>query len=741
MRRTDGTIAGSRIKGEQWELAIRGKTIYFPLCEYEAMRDFKDEVSGLDKEAPLPNHVDFYRHTTTERVRPINRRSTVLDTLDWYEQSGYVTKGRAAAFRGVRNHQATAEFAKLSMARCNAITIDEWVVHLFDLGYSDSSVSAAFETVHRVFRKLRDAGCTAIWTLDRRVRKGEPGRNPQAVGGGPGSRADQELETVDHPTSGRGSNEVRIGQRPGHLRAPGLHGLRISEAIWGQAGDIDLEDRTVLVRGTKTGSALRIVPLPSFVFEFLDAASELLWGKPLAELSDDERQQRWCTLDVNTWRTHFYAAQAACDIPEPKRYWPHALRRWFLNQVGDLDEVELRAISVFAGHEVAGSVLKAGASLITFGCYVRDLRRGLRQLADVWDDVVVTDVGLLIPHDGPAYAPTRPMPGTVTLQQAAVITGEEPSLMRFMALDGRFQTARKERIQDWRATREIWIIDEEEVRQFASHQKEFMARVASVSELAKRYGVCHQTILDVVQRCQVPHQKIVRRGKQVHAIDRAPFDTAAVEMGLDRVANYMLRHHVAAELDCPRKEVDWLIAHRRLSVERFPFDTRGTRWITKESVEKEKARRSKHRIEDGPCLTAAEAAELLGCTRATVYHLRRQGVLSTVTDAKNRVVTPQAEIHAMLDRQRTHVQVNEAAALLDGSRGIVERYIKLGLLHPVLARGPGTRMIRMIARDEIDQVRQSSAYLDRRRRPGPRNLRRPAGQTAIRKLSRRAESA
>lgn len=715
MGRTDGTIAGSRIKGEQWELAIRGTYVYFPLCEYEAMRDFKDEVEGLDKDAPLPDPVDFYRHTTAERVHPITRRSTVVDALDWYEQTGYVAKGRTAAFRGVRNHQVTAEFGELSVARCNATTIDEWVVHLFDLGYSDSVVSSAFEITHRVFRKLREEGCAAIWSdefekvslaeirkrlgvdpVPERIRNWRPWTIRRAV------EVLTKFESV-------GDQVIFV------LLA--FMGWRISEAIWGQAGDIDLEDRTVLVRGTKTGSALRIVPLPSFVFEFLDAASELLWGKPLAGLSVEERKQRWCTIDLNTWRTHFYAAQAECGIAEQEQYWPHALRRWFLNQVGDLDEVDLRAISVFAGHEVAQSVLNAGASLTTFGCYVRHLRRGLRQLADVWDDVVASDVGPLIPSDGPAYTPLAPIPGTVTLQQAAVITAEEPSLMRFMALDGRFKTARKLRVDGWRAPREIWVIDEEEVRKFAVGQEELRARVASVSELAKLFGVCHQTIMDVVQRGQVPHEKIIRRGKQVHAIDRRAFETAAVEMGLDRVAHCMMRHQVADELDCSRKEVDWLVAHHRLSIERLPFDTRGTRWITKASVEEDKVRRSKRRVEDGPCLTAAEVAELLGCTRATVYHLRRQMVLSTVTDAKNQIVTPRAEIDAILDRQRTHVQINEAAALLGGSRGIVERYIKLGLLHPVLARGPGTRMIRMIARDEIDQVRQSSAYLERRRRP------------------------
>lgn len=738
MARTDGTIAGSRIKGEQWELAIRGSYVYFPLCEYEAMRDYKEEVEGLEQGAALPDPVDFYRHTAAIPVHPINRRSTVLDALDWYAQSGYVSKRRTAPFRAVRNYQVTEEFGALSVARCNAATIDQWVVHLYDLDYSNSVVSQAFEVVHRVFRKLRESRCAAIWSDE--FEKVSVVEIRKRLGIEPESERMRNWKPWPIHRVVAVLNQFQSVRDQVIMVLLAFMGWRISEAIWAQAGDIDLEEQTVLVRGTKTGSALRIVPLPTFVLEFLDAASELLWGKPLGELSVEERQQRWNTVDVNTWRNHFHEIQVKCGVPDSEKYWPHALRKWFLNKVAELDQVELRAISVFAGHEVAKSVLNAGASLTTFGCYVRDLRRGLSTLADVWDDAVVTDVGLLIPRDGPAYEPVTPVPGTVTLQQAAIITREEPSLMRFMALDGRFQTARKQRVQGWRATREIWIIDEEEVRQFAHRQRVFMARVASVSELAKRYGVCHQTILDVVQRCQIPHQKIVRRGKQVYAIDRAPFDIAAVEMGLDRVANYMLRHQVAAELDCPRKEVDWLVAHRRLSVERLPFDTRGTRWITKESVEEEKARRSKHRVEDGPCLTAAEAAELLGCTRATVYHLRRQGVLSTVTDTKNRVVTPQAEIEAILDRQRTHVQINEAAALLDGSRGIVERYIKLGLLHPVLARGPGTRMIRMIARDEIDQVRQSSAYLDRRRRPGRQPLRRSAGQTASRGSSRRAET-
>jgi integrase len=717
--RTDGTIPGSRVKGDQWELSIRGSYVYFPLCEYEAMRNFKAEVERLGKDAPLPDPRDFYQHTNSERVHPINRRSTMLDALDWYVQSGYASTSRAAAvLRTVRKHQITAQFGELTIARCDVAAITQWVVHLYDTGYSDSVVTQAFETLHRVWCKLLAAKCPAVWddefekvSLDGiRKRLGVERKSARIRNWKPWS-VSRMVDVLAHFDS--------LGDQCAFVLMAFM-GLRISAAVGCCVSDVNVEERTLRVRGTKTDAALRIVPLPAFVFEFLDAATELAWGKSLTENWIDHSlgDRRWCTVDPATWRLHFYKVQTECGIEEEAQYWPHALRRWFLNKIYGIDDVELLAISVFAGHEVAQSVLRAGSSLTTLGCYIRELGRGLTHLADSWDDAVVTDVGFLIPRDGQPYVPAEPIPDAVTLQQAAIITGETPALMRFMARDGRFRTARKVTCRNGRtATREMWVIDEVEVRQYTREQAEARARSVRVSELACRYGVCHQTVMEVVISCGVPHQKVMRKGKETYAIDREAFDTAAIKMGLDRVAHLMLRHQVAAELDCPRKEVDWLVAQNRLEVERLPFDTRGTKWITRASVAEEKARRTKHRTEHGPCLTAGEVAELLGCTRATVYHLRRTGALSAVTDAKNRIVTPSDEVEKILNRQRTQVSINEAAALLGGSRGIVERYIQLGLLHPVIAPGPGTRKIRLIFRDEIVRVRESSAYLNRRRRP------------------------
>lgn len=709
---SSGLDPGIRKKGNQWEVAIcrSGQVTYayFPLCEYEAAGEYKSEAEVLAPDEVLPNEVEFYRHTSVVEAHELSRRSTIRQAVEYFLKSGWVKRSRRPAFQNFIDYQVTGPFAALALSLLTEEAIIAWVSELLDR-YAVSSVRRAFEYLNATLTKLkeqsllRDNLCDKVKFAD--ILK-ELGIDPITAR----DKAWKPWETsrvvavIYH--------FLCVAEQCAYVLMVFV-GLRISEALAVRPCDIDVVNHTLAVSGTKSYAARRILPLPLFVFDFLMAAIELIFAKPYGELSPLELQTRLCLITTDAWRLHFYDAQERCGVPRTDRYWPHALRRWFLDQVDDIEEVDERSVSVWAGHSIQTAILRVGASLVTYKSYVRSVRKNLTRMAELWDEAIVSVHGLIFPDDVRPMELVQPLPAKLTLNQAAARLGETVASLRFMCRDGRLKTAKLTEGTDVFARRAIWVVDESEVEELLAWEQALVEQWASVAELKETYQVPGATILKVARenngkdRVSVPLFKVHRRGKEQWALERDAFHEKAHLMGIDKVGTVcVLPSFAARELDCNRDEIDWLVRQGRLKVMTLPFDTRGTGWITRASIAVEKTRRAKLLKKDERLLSAEEVAERLSLGKQKVYGMLRSGVLSICRLPDGRLGTPESKVEAILDERKKWVTINEGAGLLGVSRSPVERYIRDGFLvvEEVELVELG-RKVRVIAREAVLQLK------------------------------------
>jgi integrase len=748
MSKSDGLVPGSRLIGvlrPRWELAVRwrGRTryVYFPECEYQALRDYKEEVDRLEAarraaeaaravaeadglpdelEEPvdldevidesctdeeLPDPAEFYYHTSVDAPNPISRRSTVNEAIAWYVASQRVNKSQRKKFDALVRHLGKVGEAKL--ARFTDKNLIAWIEHVFD------EERLAVSTLESLFARLKLV--THKLLEDKRIA------SDPCTGVSVGAIA-KELGVDATPRRLRNFEAWSIEKMVmvlGHVLDPGeafafvlqaFMGLRLGEAIRVRGLDIDVAKRRLEVFGTKTIAAHRILPIPLFVWEFLCAAIELIHGCTIEELTPAQLAERLCPVVGETWRRHFYELQRRIGLPESEWYWPHALRHWFGEHVDNMptptDRFE-RYISIYMGHDVSGYLRTRGASLMTFGTYIRTVRTGLEVLASLWDETVVTLAGLIHPSDPVPDGPASPAPGALTLQQVAVRIEETVSFIRNEIANKRFCTARQVPGAGRWAGRKIWVIDETEVDERVRADEEHRHLWATASELVAQYGVHRQTIMAVATYYEVEHELGRSRGKKAYLICRSEFTVAATKAELDRVVDHLIGHDAARELDCSRKEVNWLIDQGRLRVTKLAFDTRGTHWITRESLREEKLRRTRGIVlGDEQGYTSEEVASMLGCDKEAVWAMRRQGVIPVVLDADGRVVTPASVVDKIVTGTDLVVSIVDAASIIGCVGSTVYGLIREDKLHVVSVRMERGRPVRMLLRAEVNAVKE-----------------------------------
>ncbi len=219
-----------------------------------------------------------------------------------------------------------------------AAQVDGFMLSLADADWLPSSRKTAASALRRFGRWLRDAG-KVLRDPAADLRLPEPDEEPLP----PAPFTEEQVAAV-FATVGR-SSVVDLRNRL-HLELLYACGLRSSEAVALDLGDIDLEGRTVLVRDGKGGKA-RMLPLlaPTLnaAADYLALRRELLRGPDHGALLLGVSGKR---LPVCSMQGHLHRLSATIGF----RVFPHLLRHsiavHLLRRGADI-----RYIQQFLGHE------------------------------------------------------------------------------------------------------------------------------------------------------------------------------------------------------------------------------------------------------------------------------------------------------------------------------------------------------------------------------------------------------